>query len=92
MITARDRPAKPTARSRCNFYGPNAELRSWDVIDATGARTRITLSDVTQPASFDRSLFRLEDMLEQPRAGRALNRARTRKFALRWQDFLRSQP
>jgi outer membrane lipoprotein-sorting protein len=32
------------------------------VIDATGARTRITLSDLTQPAGFDRALFRLEDV------------------------------
>jgi hypothetical protein len=37
------------------------------VIDATGARTRVTLSDITQPASLDRSLFRLEDMLSNRR-------------------------
>jgi hypothetical protein len=40
------------------------------VIDATGARTRVALSNITQPASFDRSLFRLEDMLERNRPGR----------------------
>ena len=63
MITARDRAGQTDGQITLQFYGPDAELRSWDVIDATGARTRITLSDVTQPASLDRSLFRLEDML-----------------------------
>jgi outer membrane lipoprotein-sorting protein len=46
------------------------QLRSWDVTDATGARTRVTLSDITQPASLDRNLFRLEDVLQQNRPGR----------------------
>jgi outer membrane lipoprotein-sorting protein len=63
MITARDRSGQTDGQITLQFQGPNAELRSWDVIDATGARTRITLSDITQPASFDRGLFRLEDML-----------------------------
>jgi outer membrane lipoprotein-sorting protein len=70
MITARDRAGQTDGQIILQFHGPNAELRSWDVIDATGARTRVTLSDVTQPASFDRSLFRLEDMLENNRPGR----------------------
>jgi len=63
MITARDRSGQTDGQITLQFQGPNAELRSWDVIDATGARTRITLSDITQPASFDRSLFRLEDVV-----------------------------
>lgn len=67
MITARDRRGQTDGQITLQFFGPNAELRSWDVIDATGARTRITLSDITQPASFDRSLFRLEDMLSNRR-------------------------
>ena len=67
MITARDRRGQTDGQISLQFFGPNAELRSWDVIDATGARTRITLSDITQPASFDRSLFRLEDMLSNRR-------------------------
>ena len=37
------------------------------IIDATGARTRISLSEITQPASFDRTLFRLEDVLPNRR-------------------------
>jgi outer membrane lipoprotein-sorting protein len=68
MITARDRTGEMDGEITLHFHGDNAELRSWDVRDATGARTRVTLSDVTQPASLDRGLFRLEDVL--PRNGR----------------------
>lgn len=67
MITARDRRGQTDGQITLQFHGPDAQLRSWDVIDATGARTRITLSDITQPASFDRRLFRLEDMLSPRR-------------------------
>lgn len=67
LITARDRSGQTDGQITLQFHGANAELRSWDVIDATGARTRITLTDVTQPASLDRSLFRLEDMLSNGR-------------------------
>ncbi len=67
MVTARDRGGQTDGQIILQFHGENAELRSWDVIDATGARTRITLSDVTQPGSFDGSLFRLEDMLDRDR-------------------------
>lgn len=70
MVTARDRAGQTDGQITLQFYGPGAELRSWDVIDATGARTRITLSEVTQPASFDRGLFRLEDMLSRRRTRR----------------------
>lgn len=69
MVTARDRAGQTDGQIILQFHGPDAELRSWDVIDATGARTRITLSDVSQPASFDRALFRLEDMLDRDRPG-----------------------
>jgi outer membrane lipoprotein-sorting protein len=67
LVTARDRGGQTDGQITLQFHGPNTELRSWDVIDATGARTRITLSDITQPTSFDRSLFRLEDMLSNRR-------------------------
>jgi outer membrane lipoprotein-sorting protein len=67
MITARDRAGQTDGQITLQFYGPQTELRSWDVIDATGARTRISLSNVTQPASFDRNLFRLGDMLSNRR-------------------------
>jgi outer membrane lipoprotein-sorting protein len=67
LVTARDRGGQTDGQITLQFYGPNAELRSWDVIDATGARTRITLSGVSHPGSLDRSLFRLEDVLSRPR-------------------------
>lgn len=69
MVTARDRTGEMDGQITLQFFGAQAELRSWDVIDATGARTRITLSDIVRPASFDRSLFRLEDIIER-RPGR----------------------
>ena len=83
MITARDRAGQTDGQITLQFYGPNAELRSWDVIDATGARTRITLSNVTQPASFDRSLFRLEDVLSEPPGRRASGRCGAPKLLVR---------
>jgi outer membrane lipoprotein-sorting protein len=67
MISARDRGGQTDGTITLQFYGPNAELRSWDVVDATGARTRITLSNLTQPASLDRRLFRLDDVLSNNR-------------------------
>lgn len=57
MITARDRGGQMDGQITLQFN--DGVFRSWDVIDATGARTRITISDVTQPASLDASLFRL---------------------------------
>ncbi len=63
MISARDRGGQTDGQITLHFFGPNAELRSWDVLDVTGARTRITLSELTQPASLDRRLFRLDDVL-----------------------------
>ncbi|MBL8544491.1 MAG: outer-membrane lipoprotein carrier protein LolA [Hyphomonadaceae bacterium] len=67
MVTARDRTGEMDGQITLQFFGPQAELRSWDVTDATGARTRITLSGLTQPASLDRNLFRLEDQVSSPR-------------------------
>lgn len=69
LVTARDRSGQTDGAITLNFFGPDAELRSWDVVDLTGARTRISLSDVTQPASLDRRLFRLEDMLDSREHG-----------------------
>ncbi len=63
MITARDRGGQTDGLITLHFFGSNAELRSWDATDVTGARTRITLSEISQPASLDRRLFRLEDVL-----------------------------
>lgn len=63
MITARDRGGQTDGLITLHFFGPNAELRSWDVLDVTGARTRTTLAELTQPASLDRRLFQLDDLL-----------------------------
>ena len=63
LITVRDRTGQTEGQIVLQFYGPQTELRSWDVTDATGSRTRIALSNVTRPASFDRRLFRLDDVL-----------------------------
>ena len=68
MVTARDRSGQTDGQITLQFFGDQTELRSWDVIDATGARTRITLSNVTQPASFDQGLFQLPDVVA-PRRG-----------------------
>jgi outer membrane lipoprotein-sorting protein len=67
MISARDRRGQSDGTITLQFYGAEAELRSWDVIDASGARTRIALSNLTQPASFDGRLFRLEDVRSNSR-------------------------
>jgi outer membrane lipoprotein-sorting protein len=64
FVSARDRRGIADGEITMRFVGPNAELRSWDVIDATGARTQIQLTEVTRPAAIDRRMFRLEDMLE----------------------------
>ncbi len=62
VVTARDRTGEMDGALTLHFDS-DTQLRSWDVTDATGARTRITLSDITRPASLDRALFRLEDVL-----------------------------
>lgn len=64
LVTARDRSGQTDGAITLSFYGPAAELRSWEVVDATGAHTRIALSELVQPASFDARLFRLEDIIE----------------------------
>jgi outer membrane lipoprotein-sorting protein len=64
MVTARDRSGAADGQITLHFFGSNAQLRSWDVVDATGARTRIALTDISAPASLDRRLFRQDDILE----------------------------
>lgn len=70
IVEARDRSGMTDGEITMFFRGPNAELRAWDIVDATGSRTRIVLSDVSQPTSFAQSLFRMEDMLPSRRPGR----------------------
>lgn len=70
IVAARDRSGMTDGEITMFFRGDNPTLRAWDIVDATGSRTRIELSGVTQPGSFNQSLFRLEDMLERNRPGR----------------------
>lgn len=60
MVTVRDRYGQSDGQLTLQFWRPANELRSWDVTDATGARTRTTLSDVTTPAALDQRLFQIE--------------------------------
>jgi outer membrane lipoprotein-sorting protein len=69
LITARDRTGRADGEITLRLEGPNMELRSWEVVDATGARTRVSLSGVSRPASIDRRLFRVEDVLDPGRHG-----------------------
>lgn len=69
IVAARDRSGATDGEITMFFRGPNTELRAWDIVDATGGRTRIVLSDISRPASFSQSLFRLEDQLERRRPG-----------------------
>jgi outer membrane lipoprotein-sorting protein len=63
MISVSDPSGHVDGRLTLFFYGDSFDLRIWDVTDATGSRTRVTLSDVTQPTSLDPSLFRMEDIV-----------------------------
>jgi outer membrane lipoprotein-sorting protein len=63
MVSVVDRMGLTDGRLTLFFYGPDTEFRCWDVVDATGSRTRVMLSDLTQPASFDQSLFQLDDTI-----------------------------
>jgi len=66
LITAHDRTGQANGELTMQLDGPQLQLSSWDVVDATGARTHIALSGMTRPATLDRGLFRLEDILERP--------------------------
>lgn len=65
FVTARDRTGQANGELTMRLELPDAHLSSWEVIDATGARTQIALTQVSTPASIDRRLFRMDDMVEQ---------------------------
>lgn len=60
LITLRDRLGQIDGQLTLHFFRPTGELRSWDVHDVTGIRTRTTLSDIVRPESLDPALFALE--------------------------------
>jgi outer membrane lipoprotein-sorting protein len=65
LISVTDPAGHVDGRLTLFFFGDNFDLRCWDVTDVTGSRTRVMLSDVTQPASLDSALFRLDDMISR---------------------------
>lgn len=58
LVTARDRGGTADGEITLRLAGPNLLLTSWDVVDAMGGRTRLSLSELTRPASIDARLFR----------------------------------
>lgn len=69
LITARDRAGQMDGYITMRLAGPERQLASWEIVDATGARTRIVLSGLIRPAAIDRSLFRLPDIIDSRRHG-----------------------
>jgi len=66
FVKVRDRNGLADGELTLWFAGPNADLRAWDVVDATGARTRITLNGISAPASIDPALFRADPTPGRP--------------------------
>lgn len=62
FVNVRDRFGQADGQLTLWFNGPNADLRAWDVVDATGARTRVTLNGLSTPASLDPALFRADSL------------------------------
>jgi outer membrane lipoprotein-sorting protein len=58
FVTARDRTGRAEGAITLALAGPDLELRAWDVVDATGARTRLALANLIRPDSLDSRLFR----------------------------------
>jgi outer membrane lipoprotein-sorting protein len=58
LVSARDRSGQADGELTLRLEGPNYTLRSWDVVDATGGRTRVSLSGVQTAAALDPRLFR----------------------------------
>ena len=70
LVSARPRSGVADGEITLRFDPQGRNLLAWEIIDAAGGRTRIILQDVTQPASLDRGLFRLPDIIEDRRGGR----------------------
>jgi outer membrane lipoprotein-sorting protein len=58
LVSARDRTGQADGELTLRLEGPNYTLRSWDVVDATGSRTRVQLTSVEAASSLDPRLFR----------------------------------
>ncbi len=62
FVNVRDRNGLADGQLTLWFVGPNVDLRAWDVVDATGARTRVTLNGLSMPTSLDPALFRANSL------------------------------
>jgi outer membrane lipoprotein-sorting protein len=58
LVSARDRTGQADGEITLRLEGPDYQLRSWDVVDASGALTRIALTQVSRPDRVDPRLFR----------------------------------
>jgi len=67
-ITARDGSKEAAGRITLNFSNDPISLRGWDVIDAQGRETKVTLGPLTVAGDLDPNLFVIQD--DRPRSGR----------------------
>jgi outer membrane lipoprotein-sorting protein len=67
-ITARDGRKEAAGRITLNFSSAPIALRGWDVIDAQGRETKVTLGALTAAADLDPNLFVIQD--DRARSGR----------------------
>jgi outer membrane lipoprotein-sorting protein len=68
VVTAQDPENPDTGRLRLVFTGPPVALRQWQVIDAQGAVTTVTLHDMQARADLPDRLFNIQ--LNTPEGGR----------------------
>jgi outer membrane lipoprotein-sorting protein len=57
-VSARDRTGEADGELILRLDGPDFALRAWDVVDATGARTRFALIGVSSPDVINPAAFR----------------------------------
>lgn len=58
FVSVRDRTGEADGEITLRLEGPDLQLRSWDVVDATGSRTRVALTSIESGATIDPRLFR----------------------------------
>lgn len=58
FVTVRDRAGQADGDLTLALAGPEYTLRSWDVVDATGGRTRFAITAATVPATINPTAFR----------------------------------
>ncbi|MGE0044787.1 MAG: outer membrane lipoprotein carrier protein LolA [Hyphomonadaceae bacterium] len=58
FVSVRDRTGEADGEITLRLEGANMTLRSWEVVDATGSRTRVALTSVDSGGAIDPRLFR----------------------------------